>query len=105
MPLTTSSAGAIIYSTALRTKFAVTWRYEVHPSILRSKIRTQQSTWMEMMLEDGSGMVVALEDGGGVAALRGGVGCQLKIAAAFGGGSGRKHAMMSSASLLVKPRA
>jgi hypothetical protein len=74
MPLTTSSAGAIIYS-ALQTKFAVTGCYEVHPGILRNKIRTQQSTstWMEMVLEDGGGAAVVLEDCGNAAALGGGV--------------------------------
>ncbi len=85
MPLTTSSAGAIIYS-GLRTEFAVTGCYEVRPGILRNKIRTQQSTWMEMVLEDGGGAAVALKDGGGVAALGGGIGRQFKIAAALGGG-------------------
>jgi hypothetical protein len=87
--MTTSSAGAIIYS-ALLTKFAVTGHYEVDLGILRNKIRTQQSTWMEMAVEEGSGAVVALEDGGGVVSLGGGVGRQLKIAAALGSGSGRR---------------
>jgi hypothetical protein len=66
MPLTTSSADTIIYSMLL-TKFAVTGRYLVHPSILRNEIITQQSTWMKMALEDGSGVAVAL--GGSVGSL------------------------------------
>ena len=41
---------------------------------------------MEMVLEDGGGAAVALKDGGGVAALGGGIGRQFKIAAALGGG-------------------
>jgi hypothetical protein len=88
--LATSSAGAIIYST-LQTKFAVTGHYEVHPGVLRKNISTQQSTWMEMVLKDGNGAAVALEDGSSVAALGAGVGRWLKIAAmALGGGDGRK---------------
>jgi hypothetical protein len=68
MPLTTSSAGTIIYSMLL-TKFAVIGRYLVHPGIFRNKkISTQQSTWMEMALEYDSGVVVAL--GGGVGSRR-----------------------------------
>jgi hypothetical protein len=89
MPLTTSSEGAIFYSVLL-TNFLVTGHYEVHPGILRNKIRTQQSTWMEMALEDGSGAAVALEDGDGVAAFGGGVGRRLKIAAVLGSGRGRR---------------
>ncbi len=42
---------------------------------------------MDITLEDGGGMAVALEDGGGVAALGGGFGRRLKIAAAALGGS------------------
>ncbi len=43
------------------------------------------------MLEDCGGAAVALEDGGGVAALGGGFGQRLKIAAAlFGGSCGRR---------------
>jgi hypothetical protein len=80
MPLMTSSAGAIIYS-ALLTKSAVTGCYEAHPGVLRNKISTQQSSWMEMALEDGGGAAMALEDGGRAAALGGGVGWWLKIAA------------------------
>ncbi len=86
----TSSAGAIIYST-LRTKFAVTGRYEVHPGVLRNKIGTQQSTLMEMVLEDGRGGALVLEDGGGVAALGGGIGRQLKITVGLGGGGGGRR--------------
>ena len=56
---TTSSAGTIIHSMRL-TKFSVTGCYLVHPGVLRNKISTQQSTWMEMALEDGGGMAVAL---------------------------------------------
>jgi hypothetical protein len=90
MPLTASSAGAIIYSMLL-TKFAVTGCYEVHPAILKIKISTQQSTWMEKALEVGGGAAVALEDGSGTVALGGGVRGRLKIAAAaLGGGSGRR---------------
>jgi hypothetical protein len=62
MPLTTSSAGTIIYS-GLLTEFAVTGHYLVHFDILRNKTSTQQSTWMEAALEDGSGAGVALEGG------------------------------------------
>ncbi len=58
-----SSAGTIIYSTLL-TKFAVTRHYLVHPGVLRNEIITQQSTWMEISLEDGGGAVVVL--GGGI---------------------------------------
>ncbi len=67
MPLTTSSAGAIIYSMLL-TESAVTGRYDVYPGVLRNKISTQQSAWMEMALEDGGGTAVGLEDSGNVAA-------------------------------------
>ncbi len=88
MPLIASSAGAIIYSVLL-TKFSVTGHYEVHPGILRNKIRTQQSTWMEMA-EDGSSAALALENGGSVAALGGGVWRRLKIVAALGGGGRRR---------------
>jgi hypothetical protein len=49
---------------------------------------TQQSTWIKMVLEDGGSAMMALEDGGGVAALRGGIGWWLKIAAAALGGGG-----------------
>jgi hypothetical protein len=60
MLLTTSTAGAIVHS-ALLTKFAVTGCYLlVHPRVLRDKINTQQSTWMEMALEDGGSTAVAL---------------------------------------------
>jgi hypothetical protein len=49
----------------LLTKFAVTGQYLVHPGFFRNKkLSTQQSAWMEMALEDGSGTVVVL--GGGV---------------------------------------
>ncbi len=41
-----------MYSAPL-TKFSVTGLYEVHPGILRNKMSTQQSSWMEMALEDG----------------------------------------------------
>ncbi len=41
-----------------------------------------------MALKDGSGVAVALEDGGGTAALGGGIGWRLKIAAAALGGGG-----------------
>ena len=68
MPLTTSSVGAIIHS-ALLTKSAVTGRYKAHPGILRNTISTQQSTWMEMALDDGYSAVVALDEGGSAAAL------------------------------------
>jgi hypothetical protein len=44
-----------------------------------------------MALEDGGGVAMALEDGGGMAALRGGVGQQLKIAAAALGGGGNRR--------------
>jgi hypothetical protein len=82
MPLRTSSAGAIIYSMLL-TKFAVLGCYEVHLVILRNKISTQQSTWMEMVLEDGGSVAVALKDGS--------IGRWLKIAVlAFAGGGGRR---------------
>ncbi len=60
----TSSAGTIVHS-ALLTKFAVRGHYLLHPGILRNKIRTQQSTWMEMALEDGGGAAVVLEGGVG----------------------------------------
>jgi hypothetical protein len=40
MPLMTSSAGIIIYSTLL-TKFAVTGHYELHAGLLSNKISTQ----------------------------------------------------------------
>ncbi len=73
MPLTISSAGAIIYS-ALLTNSTVTGRYEAHPGILSNKFSTQQSTWIEMALEDDSSAAVALEDGGGAAELGGGLG-------------------------------
>ncbi len=39
----TLSAGAIVHSVHL-TEFAVTGHYEVHPSIFKNKISTQQST-------------------------------------------------------------
>jgi hypothetical protein len=88
MPLTTSSAGAIIYSMLL-TKSAVTGLYEAHPGALRNKFNTQQSTWIEM--KDGGSAAVALEDCGGAASLIGGVGWWFKIvAAALGGGGGRR---------------
>ncbi len=46
---------------------------------------------MDMALEDGSGMAVALEDGGSVVALGDGIGRWFKIAAvALGGGGGRR---------------
>jgi hypothetical protein len=90
MPLTTSSAGAIIYSVLL-TKSAVIGHYEINPGILRGKICTQQSTWMETALEDGGGAAMALEDGSGEAVLGGGIGCWLKIAvAALVSGGGRR---------------
>jgi hypothetical protein len=80
MSLTTLSASTIVNSAPL-TKFAVTEHYHVGPGVLKKIISTQQSTWMEM----------ALEDGGSAAALRGGVRCRLKIAAAaLGGGGSRK---------------
>jgi hypothetical protein len=44
-----------------------------------------------MVLEDAGCAVVALEDGGGLLALGGGIGRRLKIAAAaLGGGGGRR---------------
>jgi hypothetical protein len=55
---------------------------------LREKICTQPSTWMETALEDGGGAAVVLEDGSSMAALGGGIGWRLKIAAAALGGSG-----------------
>jgi hypothetical protein len=76
MPLTTSSADAIIYSMLL-TKSAVTGCYEAHPDALRNKISTQQSTWMEM--ENGSNAAVALKDCGGAAALGGGIGSSYRL--------------------------
>jgi hypothetical protein len=96
MPLTASSAGAIIYSVLL-TKFAVTGHYLVDPGILRNLISTHQSTWMEMALEDGGGTVVAL--GGGVekwcwAAI------EDAVAALGGRSTAEKHAMMALASAL-----
>jgi hypothetical protein len=46
---------------------------------------------MDGTLEDGGGVGVVLEDGGGTAALGGGIGLRLKIAAeALGGGCGRR---------------
>ncbi len=83
---------AIIHS-ALLTEFSVTGQNELPPMVLMNKIstQTQQSTSIKMVLEDGGGTVMALEDGGGVAALRGGVGRQLKNAAvALGGGGDRR---------------
>jgi hypothetical protein len=85
MLLTTLSAGAIVHS-ALLTKFAVTGRYLVHPGILRDKISTQQSTWIEMVLEDGNGVAVAL--GGNDVRL-----CWAVVedaVMALGGGGGRR---------------
>jgi hypothetical protein len=80
MLLTTLSAGAIVDSVLL-TKFVVTGHYQVHPGILKKTISIQQSTWMEMALEDGSG----------AEALGGGVGCRLKIAVVVqGSGGGRR---------------
>jgi hypothetical protein len=90
MPLTTSSAGSIICS-ALLTKFAVTGCYDVHPGILRNKISTQQSTWMEIALEDGGSMAVMVEDVSGLAALGGGIGRWLKIAVAALGSNGSRR--------------
>jgi hypothetical protein len=54
MLLMTSSADAIVHSAPL-TKFMVTGCYQVCPGVLKKKFSTQQSTWMEMTLEDGSG--------------------------------------------------
>jgi hypothetical protein len=46
---------------------------------------------MDRALEDGSSTAMALEDGGGAAASRGGIGRQLKIAVAtFGSGCCRR---------------
>jgi hypothetical protein len=45
---------------------------------------------MEMVMEDGSGTAVALEDGSHVAALGGCVGRRLKIVAALGGNDSRR---------------
>ncbi len=45
---------------------------------------------MELALEDGSSAAVPLEDGGSVAALQGGIGWWLKIAAALGGNGSRR---------------
>ncbi len=56
-----------------------------------------------MALEDGSSMAVALKDGGGMAALGGGIGRQLKIVVALGGGGGRRTCNNASASALSKP--
>ncbi len=53
----------------------------MHPGIYKNNISIQQSTWMEMALEDGSGMV----------ALGGGVGCQLKIAVGALGSRGSRR--------------
>jgi hypothetical protein len=88
MSLTTSSAGSIIHSAPL-TKFVVTGCYQVRPGIIKKNASTQQSTWM--VLEDGSGKAVALEDGGAAVGLGGGVGRRFKIAAAaLGSGGGRR---------------
>jgi hypothetical protein len=82
MLLTTSSAGAIIHS-ALLTKFAVTGHYQVRPGVSKKNISTQQSKWMEMLLEDGGGAAAL--------ALGGGIGHRLKIAAvALDSGGGRR---------------
>jgi hypothetical protein len=70
MSLTAMSAGAIIQSMPL-TKFVVTGCYQVRPGVFKKYINTHQSTWMA--LDDGSGMAVVLEDGGGAAALGGGI--------------------------------
>jgi hypothetical protein len=52
---------------------------------------TQQSTWMEMVLEYGGNAAVALEDGSSTAALGGGIGWQLKIAVVtLSSGGGRR---------------
>jgi hypothetical protein len=85
MSLTTSSVRAFVHS-ALLSKFAVTGRYLVHPGVLRDKISTQQSTWMEMALGDGCGAAVAL--GGDVVAWRW-VAVE-NAAAALGGGGSRR---------------
>jgi hypothetical protein len=80
MLLTTSSVGAIVHSTPL-TKFAVTGHYQLGPGVLKKNISTQQSTWMEM----------ALDDGGNVMALGSGIGYWLKIAAAALGSRGGRR--------------
>jgi hypothetical protein len=88
MLLTTSSAGSFIHN-ALLTKFTVTGGYQVHPGALKKNASTQQSTWM--VLEDGGGKALALEDGGTAAGLGGGIGRRFKIAAAaLGSGGGRR---------------
>jgi hypothetical protein len=82
------SGGAIVHSAPL-TKFLVTGHYQVRPGIFKKNNSTQQSTWMA--LEDGGSAAVALEDGGNLVALGGGVRRQFKIAVvALGSGGGRR---------------
>jgi hypothetical protein len=85
--LATNLISRCLLHSLLLTKFAVTGHYQVHPGISKKNISTLQSTWMEM--EDGCSAAVALEDCGGAAALRGGVGRWFKIAAAALGGGNR----------------
>jgi hypothetical protein len=64
MLLMTYSAGTIVHSAPL-TIFVVTGCYQVCPGILKTNISMQQSTWIEMALEDDSG---ALALGGALGA-------------------------------------
>ncbi len=87
MSLTTSSAGAIIISTQL-TESAVTGCYKAHHGILRNKISSQQTTWIE--LEDCNSTMVVLEDGNGTATLGGSIWRRFNIAAVVLSGSSRR---------------
>jgi hypothetical protein len=60
---------------------------------------------MELALEDGGGTAMAFKDGGSAAALRGGLGWQLMIAAAaLGSGEGRRTCNDSAGISAVKAK-
>jgi hypothetical protein len=59
-------------------------------ALVFERTKSTHNNQLEMALEDGGGMAVALENSGGTAALGGGIGRRLKIAAAALGGDGNR---------------